>query len=268
MALPASGSACAFICNGLKQATFTHIPSGVVAHGGIIKHMDNRTEKRPPTPAHPSASRPERADADSITLPTSGQRGPVAHDRRAQIITTANDLFREFGYRKTSVAEIGKAMGISTAYVYRFFKSKQAIGEAICAHTLEQMDERLREVVNLDLSPTKRFRLFMRTALTLSYELLVVERQINEVVVEAVDGEWCTVAGHNAQIHSMLAHMIEDGRHKGEFEKKTPLDEVTDGLAELLLPYINPASVSRRSWDDLERGMSAATNLALRSLSV
>jgi AcrR family transcriptional regulator len=209
-----------------------------------------------------------RSESDSITLPTSGQRGPAEHDRRVQIITIANDLFRAFGYRKTSVADIGKVMGISTAYVYRFFKSKQAIGEAICANTLEQLDEQLREVVELNLSATKRFRLFMRTALTLSYELLVIERAVNAVVVEAVQGQWCTIAGHTAEIHSMLERIIDEGRQVGEFEKKTPLDEVTDALAELMVPYTNAMCVSQRSWEELEKGMTATTNLALRSLSL
>lgn len=206
--------------------------------------------------------------SESVTLPTSGQRGPVAHDRRAQIISVANDLFRDSGYRKTSVAEIGKAMGISTAYIYRFFKSKQSIGEAICANTLGQMGERLREVTTMELSPTKRFRLFMRTALTQSYELLVVEREVNEVVVEAVEGNWCTVAGYNAQMYSMLEHIIDEGRQKGEFEKKTPLDEVIDGLAELIVAYTDPGCVAKRSWKELEKGMHATTNLALRSLAI
>lgn len=213
-------------------------------------------------------SRHGRHESEAVTLPTSGQRGPAAHDRRDQIVSVANDLFRKSGYRKTSVAEIGKEMGISTAYIYRFFKSKQAIGEAICANTLEQMGEQLREAISQELSPTKRFRLFMLTALTLSYELLVIERAVNEVVVEAVEGNWCTVAGHNAQMYTMLEHIIDEGRHKGEFEKKTPLDEVTDALAELIVPYTDPGCLAKRSWSELEKGMRAATNLALRSLAI
>lgn len=189
------------------------------------------------------------------------------HDRRAQIIEVANNLFRHAGYRKTSVAEIGKAMGISTAYIYRFFKSKQAIGEAICASTLEQLDGKLQAVLTLELSATKRLRLFMRTALTLNYELLVVERKVNEVVVEAIENGWCTVAGHNAQMYAMLEHIIDEGRHKGEFEKKTPLDEITDALAELILPYTDSNCLAKRPWSELEKGMNAATNLALRSLA-
>lgn len=189
------------------------------------------------------------------------------HDRRAQIIEVANNLFRHVGYRKTSVAEIGKALGISKAYIYRFFKSKQAIGEAICASTLEQLDGKLQAVLTLELSSTKRLRLFMRTALTLNYELLVVERKVNEVVVEAIEGGWCTVAGHNAQMYAMLEHIIDEGRQKGEFEKKTPLDEITDALAELIVPYTDSNCLAKRPWRELEKGMNAATNLALRSLA-
>lgn len=207
------------------------------------------------------------SESDVITLPTSGQRGPAEHERRAQIIQVADELFRNFGYRKSSVADISKAMGISTAYIYRFFTSKQAIGEAICAATLEQIDEQLRDIVLQNISPTKRFRLFMQTALKLSYELFVVEREVNDVVVAAVEGNWCTIGGHKEQMHSMLQRLITDGRQAGEFEKKTPLDEVTDGLAEVVLLYTNGRNMSHRSWAELENGLNATTNLILRSLA-
>ncbi|MCS3470895.1 AcrR family transcriptional regulator [Pseudomonas sp. JUb42] len=207
------------------------------------------------------------SDSDAILLPTSGQRGPADHERRAQIIDVADDLFRNFGYRKSSVADISKAMGISTAYIYRFFKSKQAIGEAICATTLEHIDEQLRAIVSLEMSPTKRLRLFMQTALKLSYELFVVERAVNDVVIAAVEGNWCTVTGHKEQMYSMLQRLITAGRQAGEFEKKTPLDEVTDGLAEIVLLYTSARSMDDRSWAALENGMNAATNLILRSLA-
>lgn len=213
--------------------------------------------------------RPMRSESqtDTIALPTSGQRGPAEHERRAQIIQAADNLFREFGYRKSSVADISKAMGISTAYIYRFFDSKQAIAEALCANTLEQIDDQLREIVILEGSATKRFRLFMQTALKLSYDLFVVQRAVNDVVVAAVEGNWCTVGGHKEQIYSMLQRLVVEGRQAGEFEKKTPLDEVTDGLSEIMLLYSNGRSMSDRSWEELERSMNATTSLILRSLA-
>ncbi|MGB1202024.1 MAG: TetR family transcriptional regulator, partial [Alloalcanivorax venustensis] len=39
-----------------------------------------------------------------------GQRGPVEHERRDQILELANELFSAHGYRKTSVTDIAKAV--------------------------------------------------------------------------------------------------------------------------------------------------------------
>ena len=45
---------------------------------------------------------------------------------REQILVTAERLFREIGYQKTTVADIAKALRMSPANVYRFFDSKDA----------------------------------------------------------------------------------------------------------------------------------------------
>jgi DNA-binding NarL/FixJ family response regulator len=43
---------------------------------------------------------------------------------------TAERLFRQFGYQKTTVADIAAALGMSPANIYRFFASKAAIKDA------------------------------------------------------------------------------------------------------------------------------------------
>ena len=87
-----------------------------------------------------------------------GQRGPAEHERRDQILELANELFSAHGYRKTSVTDIAKAVGVSSAYLYRFFDSKQAIGEAVCAMTLAKIDVALTEIAERDDSATQRPR--------------------------------------------------------------------------------------------------------------
>ena len=53
-------------------------------------------------------------------------------DTRTALLETAERLFREVGYGKTTVADIAEAVGMSSANVYRFFPSKSAINNAIC----------------------------------------------------------------------------------------------------------------------------------------
>ena len=67
-------------------------------------------------------------------LPSSApSRGPAEHDVRDQIIEAADKHFSRYGYEKTTVSDLAKAIGFSKAYIYKFFDSKQAIGEAICS---------------------------------------------------------------------------------------------------------------------------------------
>ncbi len=50
---------------------------------------------------------------------------------RARIVTSARELFRQFGYTKTAMQDIARASGMSAANLYRFYESKLAIGCAV-----------------------------------------------------------------------------------------------------------------------------------------
>lgn len=70
---------------------------------------------------------------------TPSTRGPLDHTVREQIVEAAYEHFGHYGYEKTTVAELAKAIGFSKAYIYKFFDSKQAIGEVICANRLDMI---------------------------------------------------------------------------------------------------------------------------------
>src|SRR5262245_27851262 len=108
----------------------------------------------------------------------SGQRGPADHERREQSIRAADEYFRRYGYNKTSVTDLGKEIGVSSAYVYRFFESKQAIGEAVCSQTLGRIQSRLDEIANGSQSAAKRLRLVFESLTQASLELFFSERKL------------------------------------------------------------------------------------------
>lgn len=204
---------------------------------------------------------------DSIELPASGQRGPAEHDRRLQILEVANEHFRLYGYRKTTVADLSKAIGITTAYIYRFFESKQAIGESICAMVLGNLDTELRRLSDLESTPTRKLRAFTRQALHLSHALFMNETKLFELVRVSEEESWCTAAGHQDALNEIIRSIIDQGRTEGEFERKTPVDEVVLGIQEALIPYTRPSAMDRRQMPELEAGMLATTSMILRSLA-
>jgi AcrR family transcriptional regulator len=88
-------------------------------------------------------------------------RGPADHDVRTQIVAAATEHFSHYGYEKTTVSDLARSIGFSKAYIYKFFESKQAIGEMICANCLSQIEAEVRAAVNeADHPPEKLRRLF------------------------------------------------------------------------------------------------------------
>src|SRR3989442_13494475 len=83
-------------------------------------------------------------------------RGPADHAVREQIVDAAGEHFSRFGYEKTTVSDLAKSIGFSKAYIYKFFDSKQAIGEAICAKTVSATIKTVEEAVAGATPPTEK----------------------------------------------------------------------------------------------------------------
>lgn len=59
-------------------------------------------------------------------------------DRREQIVAAAATLFRDQGFSRTRIEDIGAAVGMTGPAVYRHFPSKQALLEALMGRAMER----------------------------------------------------------------------------------------------------------------------------------
>jgi AcrR family transcriptional regulator len=197
-----------------------------------------------------------------------GQRGPADHERREQIIREADEHFRRYGYNKTTVADLAKAIGVSGAYVYRFFESKQAIGEAVCGMTLKRIDDEMLSIASDEArSASDRLRAIYRCLATRGLELFVKERKLHDLVLAAVEARWSSVLQHKKAMMDAVKRVVGDGRTTGEFERKTPLDEITIAVFETLEPFAHPMLLVLKEPAELDASVVAVSNLVLRSLS-
>jgi AcrR family transcriptional regulator len=197
-----------------------------------------------------------------------GQRGPADHERREQILRAADEHFRHYGYGKTTVADLAKAIGVSAAYVYRFFESKQAIGEAICAMTLGRIDDEMLAIASdAKQSASDRLRALYRCLADRGMELFFKERKLHDLVVAAVEGRFPSVMRHKSVMIEAATRVIEDGRATGEFERETPLDAVCRAIFETLEPFAHPMLLERKEPAELAASVEAVSSLVLRSLA-
>ncbi|MDW5441818.1 TetR/AcrR family transcriptional regulator [Polaromonas sp. SM01] len=200
------------------------------------------------------------------TTSASTGRGPADHEVRDQIVTAATDHFRLYGYEKTTVSDLAKAIGFSKAYIYKFFESKQAIGELICANCLQQIEADVQAAVDgTDRAPEKLRRMF-KAAVESSLCLFFENRKLYDIAASAASENWEAVRAFEERIQAMLQDILRQGRESEEFERKTPLDETAMAIQLVLRPYLNPLLL-QYSFDYAKDAPAQLSSLVLRSLS-
>lgn len=202
-----------------------------------------------------------------MRTPHSGQRGPVDHERRDQIITAAIEHFGHYGYKKTTMADLADAIGLSKAYIYKFFDSKKAIGEAICALQHDRMRADIQAIISDDKSASDRMR---RVFLALAHNTVALfshERKLHDIVYSAVEEEWASAATFAEALRAMVEQLIRDGRDRSEFERKTPLDETCQAIMLVLQSIYHPLLLELHM-DTLDDDAAKLASLVLRSLAL
>jgi AcrR family transcriptional regulator len=195
-----------------------------------------------------------------------GQRGPAEHERRQQIIAAADEHFRHYGYEKTTVADLAKAIGMSKAYVYKFFESKQAIGEAICSRCLSEIADAAQAIAEENKPATDKLRRIFRMIAQKSGDLLFHDRKIHDLAVTAISENWGSTHRYADRLLFILMSVLREGRASGEFERKTPLDNTAKAIL-LALDSVKHPMVLMHKLDTLDEDASMLADLVLRSLA-
>jgi AcrR family transcriptional regulator len=63
------------------------------------------------------------------------------HERRAQLMAIAEDLFKTRPYAEIGVADVARAAGITHGLIYHYFASKEALFIAVCEDRAKQLLE-------------------------------------------------------------------------------------------------------------------------------
>jgi AcrR family transcriptional regulator len=199
-------------------------------------------------------------------IPVPQTRGPSDHDVRDQIVHAATEYFSRYGYEKTTVSDLAKAIGFSKAYIYKFFNSKQAIGEVICSNRLTAMTTEVDAVVADAPSASERLRRVFKALVDASSFLFFDDRKLYEIAKTACAESWPSARAYQEHIRGLILKILREGREAGEFERKTPLDETSNAIYLVMSPYINPLLL-QYNLVDLAGATTQLSGLILRSLS-
>lgn len=150
---------------------------------------------------------------------------------RARVLETAEQLFRQYGYHKTTVADIARALSMSPANVYRFYDSKRAIFEAIAIKLLNAVELELLKIAQDGASAEVRLRAFLAKQHQLSTQYFVGDTRIRDMVQVAINERWVSINQHTEAMRRMVERIIRDGVNEGVFESSDPAGDSTCVMA-------------------------------------
>jgi AcrR family transcriptional regulator len=146
---------------------------------------------------------------------------PAARDaeQRRRIVETAERLFREIGYQKTTVADIARELRMSPANVYRFFGAKSEIHEAVARQLMGEVEAGARKIAQGPGTAAERLGALILANEAMNAERYVADRKIHDMVEAALVENWPIVSEHIDRIDAVLEGVIASGMMSGEFAK-------------------------------------------------
>jgi AcrR family transcriptional regulator len=138
-------------------------------------------------------------------------------DTRVRIVATAERLFREIGYQKTTVADIAKSLKMSPANVYRFFDSKKSINEAVAERLMREVEAAIEEIADRKAPAALRLREMIATMHRMNAALYTHDLRMHEMVEVALAESWQVVHGHIERKSEIFHRVVADGIASGEF---------------------------------------------------
>ena len=142
----------------------------------------------------------------------------VETDTRERILVTAERLFREIGYQKTTVADIAKALRMSPANVYRFFDSKKSINAGVARRLMGQVEAESQAIAAVPGNATQRLRELLTTIHRMNSERYVADAKMHEMVAVAMEENWEVCRSHMECIIGAIGQVIAAGVASGEFD--------------------------------------------------
>jgi AcrR family transcriptional regulator len=147
----------------------------------------------------------------------SGRKRFTREETRERIMVKADELFRQFGFGKTTVADIAEELAMSPANIYKFFSSKEAIIQASADRNLVALTEAVHRYVAASGAALERIEKVLLTVYRHTTDILRNERQVFKLMIRAYEQKWDCVGAFDKFLLQTLAKLVREGMSTGEF---------------------------------------------------
>lgn len=194
--------------------------------------------------------------------------GVVSAQWRNRILDVAEEHIRRVGHRKTTVADIASNLGISRANVYRFFPTRAAIDQGVCARIANRALDVARKVSQLSAPASIRLAEMFYALHRHTQLQLAEQRHAHELFVAATDGKWEIATWYFDEVTRIFEATLRDGLETGEL-KGDDAGNAARRVMVAIISFIHPGLVEQRltGGTDVSAELEAHTRFLMRALA-
>ena len=180
---------------------------------------------------------------------------------REGILDATERLLARYGYRKMTVEDIAREVGVGKGTIYLHFASKEEIVLSHVDRIVERLKEQLADIAASDANAAARIRLMLLTRVLVRFDSIQHYTQsLNDLLSALRPGLLARRAIHFDQEARIFARVLNEGRESHEFQFDDALTTAYGMLhaTNALLPY----SLSTSELGEREEVKERATVIA------
>ncbi|WP_089106727.1 TetR family transcriptional regulator [Streptomyces hyaluromycini] len=139
-----------------------------------------------------------------------------------RILEATEEVLRRHGPAKATVVDVARALGVSHGSVYRHFRTKAALREAVTKRWLDRTSAQLSGIAAGDRDPEVRLRDWLQALFDAKRRKAGADPELFATYMVLVDENGPAVTEHIADLTGQLTGIIRDGAGTGVFTVPDP----------------------------------------------
>jgi AcrR family transcriptional regulator len=192
----------------------------------------------------------------------------VREEVREAILDATERLLARYGYRKMTVEDIAREVGVGKGTIYLHFSSKEEVVLSHVDRIVDRLKERLRAIAVSNDVAVARLRLMLLTRVLFRFDSIQHYTQsLNDLLAALRPGLLARRARYFDEEAQILAEVLNQGKQEGEFEFGDALSTAYALLhaTNALLPY-SLSTVELGEREEVEEKTTAVADLLLHGL--
>ncbi|MGW1914895.1 TetR family transcriptional regulator [Streptomyces sp. NPDC002076] len=183
-----------------------------------------------------------------------------------RILEATEEVLRRHGPAKATVVDVARALGVSHGSVYRHFRTKAALREAVTKRWLDRTSAKLAGIAVADGTPEERLRAWLAALFEAKRHKAGDDPELFATYTVLADENGTAVGEHIADLTGQLTRIIADGAGSGTFPVPDPA-AAARAVFQATGRFHDPCYAREWTAPGVDEEFTAVVDLLIRGLS-